>query len=213
VQESVREWAFTLPRQLPLWERESRWTPKTSESHLRGQNSMACGAFYIIGKLLERRCLKWARITHLDIWNTSYGQKKGRESKPGVRLPIWLPTRKSQESTRFTWLQATCHISFESSRWELQLCFRPRRDPRSTRKVMRLQSRRSPGWRSFGTPTRESRESQDKKAISMWASWRGAEYTIGSKVLVNSRGPGRGESCVKVPVVCPQHPRVSRMLN
>jgi len=24
--------------------------------------------------------LKWARITHLDIWNTSYSQKKGRES-------------------------------------------------------------------------------------------------------------------------------------
>jgi len=29
---------------------------------------------------LERRCLKWARIAHLDILNTSYGQKKGRES-------------------------------------------------------------------------------------------------------------------------------------
>jgi hypothetical protein len=41
---------------------------------------MACGVLYIIGKLLERRCLKWARIAHLDIWNTSYGQKKGRES-------------------------------------------------------------------------------------------------------------------------------------
>jgi hypothetical protein len=23
---------------------------------------------------------KWARMTHLDIWNTSYGQKKGRKS-------------------------------------------------------------------------------------------------------------------------------------
>ncbi len=31
-------------------------------------------------KLLERRCLKWAYIAHLDIWNVSYGQKKGRES-------------------------------------------------------------------------------------------------------------------------------------
>jgi hypothetical protein len=29
---------------------------------------------------LKRRCPKWARITHLDICNTSYGQKKGRES-------------------------------------------------------------------------------------------------------------------------------------
>jgi hypothetical protein len=35
---------------------------------------------YTIGKLLERRCLKWAHIAHLDIWNISYGQKKGRES-------------------------------------------------------------------------------------------------------------------------------------
>jgi len=41
---------------------------------------MACDVFYIIGKLLERRCLKWAHIAHLDIWNISYGQKKGQES-------------------------------------------------------------------------------------------------------------------------------------
>jgi len=41
---------------------------------------MSCDILYIIGKLLERRCLKCAHIAHLDIWNTSYGQKKGRES-------------------------------------------------------------------------------------------------------------------------------------
>jgi hypothetical protein len=41
---------------------------------------MACDVLYIIGKLLKRRCLKWACIAHLDIWNTSYDQKKGRES-------------------------------------------------------------------------------------------------------------------------------------
>jgi hypothetical protein len=41
---------------------------------------MDCCALGTIGKLLERRCLKWAYIAHLDIWNTSYGQKKGRES-------------------------------------------------------------------------------------------------------------------------------------
>jgi hypothetical protein len=64
---SMREWTFTLPRQLPLWEMESRWTSKTSESNFRAQNSMACGVLYIIRKLLERRCLKWARIVHLDI--------------------------------------------------------------------------------------------------------------------------------------------------
>jgi hypothetical protein len=59
---------------------ESRWTPETSESDFRGQTSMDCGVLYINEKLLKLRCLKWARIAHLDIWNTSYGQKKGRES-------------------------------------------------------------------------------------------------------------------------------------
>jgi hypothetical protein len=43
------------------------WSPETSESDFRGQNSMACGVLYIIGKLLELKCLKWARIAHLDI--------------------------------------------------------------------------------------------------------------------------------------------------
>jgi hypothetical protein len=42
--------------------------------------SMACSFLYINGKLLQLRCLKWACIIHLDIWNTSYGQKKGRKS-------------------------------------------------------------------------------------------------------------------------------------
>jgi hypothetical protein len=39
---------------------------------------MACGALYINGKLLKRRCLKC--IAHLDIWNASYDQKKVWES-------------------------------------------------------------------------------------------------------------------------------------
>ncbi len=80
VLESVKEWTLTFPRQFPLWEMESWWTPKTSESDCRGQRSMDYGVTYIIGKLLKLRCLKWARIAHSDIWNTSYGQKKGRES-------------------------------------------------------------------------------------------------------------------------------------
>jgi hypothetical protein len=73
-------WTLTLPTQLPFWEMEFRWTPKISKSDFRGQNSMSCDALHIIRNLLKRRCLKWARIAHLDIWNTSYGQKKGRET-------------------------------------------------------------------------------------------------------------------------------------
>jgi hypothetical protein len=41
---------------------------------------MTCGSLYINGKLLKRRCLKWARIAHLNIWDASYDQKKVRES-------------------------------------------------------------------------------------------------------------------------------------
>jgi hypothetical protein len=55
-------------------------TPKFSERDCRGQNSSPWRVLYIIGKLLKCRCLKWACMAHLDIWNTSYGQKKGWES-------------------------------------------------------------------------------------------------------------------------------------
>jgi hypothetical protein len=42
---------------------------------------------------------------------------------------FWLPTTKSRESTRNTWLQRTCDIPLERSRRDLQLCFRPHCDP------------------------------------------------------------------------------------
>jgi hypothetical protein len=140
--------------QLSLREMESWWTPKILESDLRGQNSMACGVLYIIGNLLQRRYLKWARIAHLDIWNTNLWPKE----RSGVKLPIWLPTRKRRESTQFTCLQTACDIPLESSWQELQLCLRLHLDPRSSRKVMGLQSCESPHWHDFGTPIRESRE-------------------------------------------------------
>ncbi len=54
---------------------------------------MDWGVPYIIGNFLECKCLKWARMIHLDIWNTSYGQKKGMESN----CQIWLLTTKSRE--------------------------------------------------------------------------------------------------------------------
>jgi hypothetical protein len=79
MQKSVKEWTLTLPSELPLWELESQWTPEPSEGDRKGQNPSVWRVLYIIEKLLKRRCLKWARMTHLDIWNTSYGQKKSRE--------------------------------------------------------------------------------------------------------------------------------------
>jgi hypothetical protein len=80
VWENVKEWTSTLPSELPLWELESQWTPEFSERNYKGQNPLDWIVTYIIGKLLERRCLKWACMTQVGSENTSYGQKKGWDS-------------------------------------------------------------------------------------------------------------------------------------
>jgi hypothetical protein len=73
-------WTSTLPSELPPWELESPWTFESSESDCKGENPSDWKIIYIILKILEHRCLKWACMTHSNIWNTSYGQMKGRES-------------------------------------------------------------------------------------------------------------------------------------
>jgi hypothetical protein len=115
----------------------------------------------------------------------SFGHLKHKlwpKEKSGIKLVVWLQTTKSQESTQFPWVQATCDIPLESSWWGLKLCFRPCHDRRSAQEVMRSQSRESLGWWNFGTPTWES---WDKMAIWMWSPWSGAEYTIWGKVVVS----------------------------
>jgi hypothetical protein len=57
---------------------ESSKTPKNSELDCKGQNTSPLGVLHI-RKLPKCRCGKWPRMSHLDICNTSYGQKKGRE--------------------------------------------------------------------------------------------------------------------------------------
>jgi hypothetical protein len=57
-----------------------KWTHESSEHDCRGQNPSVQRFSYIIGRILKFKCLKRARMTHLDIWNTNYDQKKGRES-------------------------------------------------------------------------------------------------------------------------------------
>jgi hypothetical protein len=76
----------------PLWEKcevttytlengtwESSETPKNSECDCRGQNTLPWSILYTVRKVLKCRCLKWPPISHLDIYSTSYGRKKGRE--------------------------------------------------------------------------------------------------------------------------------------
>jgi len=59
---------------------ESSRTPEILELDFRGQNTLLWGALYIVGKILKCRCRKWPRMSHSDIYSTSYGRKKGRES-------------------------------------------------------------------------------------------------------------------------------------
>jgi hypothetical protein len=66
--------------------------------------------------------------------------KKG----PRIKLAIWLPTTKSQESTQILCVQVACYISLESSWWELQLCFRIHLNWTFARKVMWPQNHKSP---------------------------------------------------------------------
>jgi hypothetical protein len=40
MQESVREWALTLPSELSLWELEFQWTPKFLKNDYKGQNPL-----------------------------------------------------------------------------------------------------------------------------------------------------------------------------
>jgi hypothetical protein len=59
---------------------ESSETSEISEFDWRGQNTSPWEVLHVIRKLLKYRCRKWPRMSHLDICNTSYSKKKGRES-------------------------------------------------------------------------------------------------------------------------------------
>jgi hypothetical protein len=59
VQESVKEWTLTLPSQLPFWELESWWTPKSSKTDCTSQNPLDWRVLYIIKKFLKFKCLNW----------------------------------------------------------------------------------------------------------------------------------------------------------
>jgi hypothetical protein len=42
-----------------------------------------------------------------------------------IKMSIWLPTIKSQESPWITYVQLACHTLLENFQQKLQLCFKP----------------------------------------------------------------------------------------
>jgi hypothetical protein len=79
---------------------------------------------------------------------------------PGVKMAVWLPTTKSQESTRSRRALGEYNMTLKSSQGELQDWFKNRPDRRSGREVMMAQSPRNPNRDSFGTPLWESRDKE-----------------------------------------------------
>jgi hypothetical protein len=150
VQESGREWTSTLqvnshfgswnPDELPNLKKTIAWV----KSHWIKTFFIS---LEISWKLDVQNGLPW------PIWTlkTQVMDKEGL----GIKLTIWFPTIKSQESTRFICMQVACNIPLESSWQGLQLCFKLHLNWRSVNKVMGPQSCGTPNFGNFRTPTWE----------------------------------------------------------
>jgi len=158
------------------WDLGSPGTPKILEFDSRGQNTSHWGVLYIIRKLLKCRCRKWPCMDHMDICNTSYGKKKGRESnwqfdsrplkvgnRPDPGVCKWKHTIGKLLRRATTLLQS----SSQSEVW--------------AKSYGRAKSRES----KPGQVRDSSLGVLGQKAIRMWVPQRGTKYTIWGKVLVS----------------------------
>jgi hypothetical protein len=132
---------------------------------------------YTVIKVLKCKCRKWPRMSHLDIFNISYGQKKGRESN-------WqFDSRPLKVGNRST---PMCAVGVQHTLGKL-----------SRRATTLLQnSSRSEVWaKSYDiAKSQESKPGQyrdstlgvpGQKAIWAWVRQSNAENTIWGKVVVS----------------------------
>jgi len=112
------------------------------------------------------------------------------KERSGVKLPVWLPTTKSRESTSFRRRFKECNTALKSSQQELQLWLRPRPDPNLGRGAMAVQSPGTPTRDSFGTTTWESQE-KEPFGCSLCCETQRILYGGGWWLPPS---PGRGES-------------------
>jgi len=128
---------------------------------------------------------------------------------PGVKLAVWLPTTKSQESTSSQPPNWECEMSLKRSWRGLQLWFRPRRDQTLKSGVMSSQSPRTPTGTVSGLQSWSLRE---KSHLDVASAGGCREYYMGEgggfprvqAVMCFMVQSARGLS---------QHPRVSRNVN
>jgi hypothetical protein len=86
----------------------------------------------------------------------SFGYLKHKlwpKERSGVKLAIWLPTTKSQESSWFPYVKVACHILLKISWQGLQLCLRPHFNWMFAHKVMGFQNWGNSNFGDFETTT------------------------------------------------------------
>ncbi len=193
-----------LPKVQRVWENEPshsqvnshvgswspKWTFESLERDCKGQNPLLRRVIYIIGNLLKFKCLKWACIVHLDIWNTSHGQKKSHESNWQFdSQPLKVNNQPNflacKQCVTYRWKDLDKGYNFSSNFIPIEglhakLC---------TPKVARV-----PVVGILGLPLRVLKQ----KAIWMWPLWRTTKYTIRGKVVASPKSKPWWVLCVRV---------------
>jgi hypothetical protein len=124
-------------------------------------------------------------------WSFGHLQPKlWAKEGPGIKLAVWLPTTKSQESTCSQRALGECNTASESSRRGLQVWFRPRPNRRSGREAMISQSPGSPKLGQFRDSTLGV---PGQTTTWVWVRRSNAENTIGRMVVTP---PEPGPWCV-----------------
>ncbi len=203
-QKEARESHHILPGSVRKGEGVNPHTPKATPTlgdgvpvdsqNFREQfDSMAWRVLYIIGKLLKRRCLKWALIAHLDIWNTSYGKKKGRESNCQFdswpeKVGNWPDLLSFRQRATYRWKDFdegyNFFLDFISIQGLHAKLWRPKVARVPTLAISRL---------SLGSPeTKSHLDVGPVKRCRVYYKGEGGGFPP---------SPGRGESCVSVLLV------------
>ncbi len=167
-----------------------RWIPNFSKCDCKGQNPFPWRVIYIIGKLLKCKCLKWAHIMNLNIWNTSYGQKKGRKSNWQFDSQP-LKVRNQPNFLACRWLATYYWKAFnEGYNFALDLiAIKGLHAKLCCPKVTGV-----PIVGILGLPLR----SRGQKAIWMWPLWRGIKYIIRGKVVGSPKSRPWWILCVRI---------------
>jgi len=166
-----------------IW--ESFGTLEILKFNCKGQNTSHWGVLYIIGKLAKCRCRKWACMSHLDICNTNYGKKKGRESNWQFdSRPLKVGNRPDLGACRWSathrWTVLKESYKFASDLIPIESLAKSYDHAKS--------------WESKPRQFRDSSLGVlEQKAIRMWVLRKGTEYTIWGKVVA-SPSPSHGDS-------------------